>query len=1080
MPTVTPAQIAALQANTKNIRNICILAHVDHGKTTLSDSLLASNGIISPKMSGKVRYLDSREDEQQRGITMKSSGISLVCKGVAPSSGLVEDHLVNLVDSPGHVDFYSEVSTASRLCDGALVLIDSVEGVCTQTHTVLRQAWRESVRPILVLNKMDRLITELKLTPLEAYTHLARILEQVNAIVGTFHEGDILEEDARRYEEWRHIKRKVADHIMAWLNRTRPISAFQAKRQGSKEADDESDHDWQVERRDDSDLFFSPEQENVIFSSAIDGWAFRIQDFAKIYSAKLSMKEDVLRRVLWGEFYLDPKMKRVLGPKGVKGRSLRPMFVQFILENLWAVYDAVLVGTDREKVEKITKALSVKILPRDLRSKDTKALLSTIMIQWLPLSTAVLDTVVSVLPSPREAQKIRIPKILNQHAGSTSSPTTATTHTTPSDLERALLECDPSDDVPVVAFVSKMFSVPVEDLPGKRRVQLSAEEMRERRKLVVQRIAERKAAEALATTADAQAIPLSAPSPLEPSSPSSLVSTSTVPTFSDEASSVLEKDSDDAPPPEALVGFARVYSGTLRPNQTVHVLGPKYDPRDPTKHHSVVTITRLFLLMGRDLEELNFVPAGNVCGIAGLEGFIVKSGTLAGTEELKLVPHLSTTKPPPFTAQMSQLADGLRMLNHSDPCVEVFLQQTGEWVVVCAGELHLERCLKDLRERYAKIDIQVSPPIVPFRETISSVPAIASAAQGQTTLTTPNKLCTVRIRAVPLPAQVVTFLNAASADLRAAVEGRTSESDTEGAESWDSVLKGFRGAFEKAFEAEEAIGGPEAWLGVVDRLWSLGPNRVGPNMLVNNIEGYSRISFCHCFLWEADVDANDDVATRRVLTVRDYDGSIATGFQLATSAGPLCAEPMMGVCFSVEDFRVHVGAETDAAKLSALSGQIITTVRDACRQAFLTWSPRLMLATYSCDLQAPSEVLGRVYGVLARRRGRILSEEMKEGTPFFNIRSVLPVVESFGFADDIRKKTSGAASPQLIFHGFEVLDQDPFWVPTTEEELEDLGEKADRENLAKKYMEGVRKRKGMFVEKKIVEHAEKQRTLKSK
>lgn len=126
-----------------------------------------------------------------------------------------------------------------------------------------------------------------------------------------------------------------------------------------------------------------------------------------------------------------------------------------------------------------------------------------------------------------------------------------------------------------------------------------------------------------------------------------------------------------------------------------------------------------------------------------------------------------------------------------------------------------------------------------------------------------------------------------------------------------------------------------------------------------------------------------------------------------------------------------------------------------------------------------AEVLGRVYGVITRRRGRILSESMNEGTPFFTIVAVLPVIESFGFSEEIRKRTSGAASPQLVFQGYEMLDVDPFWVPFTEEELEDLGELADRENVAKKYVDGVRKRKGLFVAgKKLVESAEKQKTLK--
>ncbi len=117
--------------------------------------------------------------------------------------------------------------------------------------------------------------------------------------------------------------------------------------------------------------------------------------------------------------------------------------------------------------------------------------------------------------------------------------------------------------------------------------------------------------------------------------------------------------------------------------------------------------------------------------------------------------------------------------------------------------------------------------------------------------------------------------------------------------------------------------------------------------------------------------------------------------------------------------------------------------------------------------------------MITRRRGRVLSEAMKEGTPFFTILSLLPVAESFGFSDEIRKRTSGAASPQLIFQGFDILDEDPFWVPFTEDDLEDLGELADKENVAKRYMDSVRNRKGLMVSgKKLVKDAEKQKTLK--
>lgn len=122
MPVIAKENLINLQRKLTSIRNICILAHVDHGKTTLADSLVASNGIISQRMAGKLRYMDSRTDEQERGITMKSSSISLLFS--EPTTN--EDFIVNLIDSPGHVDFSSEVSTAVRLCDGAIILVCAI------------------------------------------------------------------------------------------------------------------------------------------------------------------------------------------------------------------------------------------------------------------------------------------------------------------------------------------------------------------------------------------------------------------------------------------------------------------------------------------------------------------------------------------------------------------------------------------------------------------------------------------------------------------------------------------------------------------------------------------------------------------------------------------------------------------------------------------------------------------------------------------------------------------------------------------------------------------------------------------
>lgn len=311
----------------------------DHGKTSLTDALLATNGIISPKLAGKIRYLDSRPDEQLRGITMESSAISLyfsMLRRQSPDTAPEQrEYLINLIDSPGHIDFSSEVSTASRLCDGAVVLVDAVEGVCSQTVTVLRQTWVERLKPLLVINKMDRLVTELKMTPAEAFAHLSRLVEQVNAVLGSFFQGERMEEDLN-WREKMEARVAAAAEAKEAEELASSSSASADGRQGEAEL--------QFEEMDDEDLYFSPEKNNVIFSSAIDGWAFTVRQFASLYEKKLGIKRNLMEKVLWGQFYLDPKTKKVLGQKHLKGRNLKPMFVQLVLEPVWTAYQATIGG----------------------------------------------------------------------------------------------------------------------------------------------------------------------------------------------------------------------------------------------------------------------------------------------------------------------------------------------------------------------------------------------------------------------------------------------------------------------------------------------------------------------------------------------------------------------------------------------------------------------------------------------------------------------------------------------------------------------------------------------------------------
>jgi elongation factor 2 len=170
-------KVKTLMYKPERIRNIGIVAHIDHGKTTLSDNLLAGAGMISEELAGKQLFLDFYELEQIRGITINAANVSMVHEFEG------EEYLINLIDTPGHVDFGGDVTRAMRAVDGAIVVVDAVEGVMPQTETVLRQALRENVKPVLFINKIDRMINELKVDKEEMQKRLAKVIASVNNLI---------------------------------------------------------------------------------------------------------------------------------------------------------------------------------------------------------------------------------------------------------------------------------------------------------------------------------------------------------------------------------------------------------------------------------------------------------------------------------------------------------------------------------------------------------------------------------------------------------------------------------------------------------------------------------------------------------------------------------------------------------------------------------------------------------------------------------------------------------------------------------------------------------------------------------
>ncbi len=188
-------KIKELMYQPKNIRNIGIVAHIDHGKTTLSDNLLAGAGMISAELAGDQRFLDFDEQEQARGITIDAANVSMVHKY---KKG---EYLINLIDTPGHVDFGGDVTRAMRAVDGAVVVICAVEGIMPQTETVLRQALIENVKPVLFINKVDRLINELKLDDTELQQRFIKIIASANKIIKSMAPEEYKDEWLARVED---------------------------------------------------------------------------------------------------------------------------------------------------------------------------------------------------------------------------------------------------------------------------------------------------------------------------------------------------------------------------------------------------------------------------------------------------------------------------------------------------------------------------------------------------------------------------------------------------------------------------------------------------------------------------------------------------------------------------------------------------------------------------------------------------------------------------------------------------------------------------------------------------------------
>lgn len=350
MVNFTVEEIRGLMDDPINIRNMSVIAHVDHGKSTLTDSLVQRAGIISAAKAGDARFTDTRADEQERGVTIKSTAISLfasltepeLLKNVAGSPSKNE-FLINLIDSPGHVDFSSEVTAALRVTDGALVVVDTVEGVCVQTETVLRQALGERIKPVVIINKVDRALLELQVSKEDLYQNFSRVIESVNVVIATYFDKAL------------------------------------------------------------GDVQVYPDKGTIAFGSGLHGWAFTIRQFASRYAKKFGVDQTKMSERLWGDNFFNPKTKKWTksGDDGVERA-----FNAFILDPIFRIFKSVM-DFKKEEAKKLIEKLEIK-LTKEEQDLEGKQLLKVVMRKFLPAADALLEMMILHLPSPKVAQKYRM------------------------------------------------------------------------------------------------------------------------------------------------------------------------------------------------------------------------------------------------------------------------------------------------------------------------------------------------------------------------------------------------------------------------------------------------------------------------------------------------------------------------------------------------------------------------------------------------------------------------------------------------------------------------------------------------
>ncbi len=459
----------------------------------------------------------------------------------------------------------------------------------------------------------------------------------------------------------------------------------------------------------------------------------------------------------------------------------------------------------------------------------------------------------------------------------------------------------------------------------------------------------------------------------------------------------------------AFDALGRVMCGTIKKNDRVRVLGENFSP-DDDEDCVVKTVSNMWMYEARYRIPIDEARAGAWVLLEGIDQSITTTATLVPENMPKTFKDdlyvfktldfdnkavMKIAAEPLNPSDLPKMVEGLRKITKSYPACVTKVEESGEHTIMGTGELFLDSVMKDLREMYGEIEIKVSDPVVCFSETVVETSSLKCYAE------TPNKKNKLTMIAEPLDKGLSRDIETGAIDLNAPKK---------------MVSDFFKSNYDWDALAAKSV-------------WAFGPDAYGPNALL-------------------DDTLPSEVDKGLLSAIRD---SVVQGFQWGTREGPLCDEPIREVKFKILDALVA------DAPLQRGGGQVIPSARRCAYSAFLMATPRLMEPVYEVEIQSPADCMSAIYTVLSKRRGHVVSDAPKPGTPVYTVKALIPAIETFGFETDLRYHTQGQAFGQSYFDHWSVVPGDPLDKTIVLRPLEP----APAPHLAREFMVKTRRRKGM-------------------